>query len=261
LESIPEFFRMTPATKKDATWQLESARQEELRKPVRTRLGAIEDPSATFIPSQPSENGHTASMQHSGEPLVAAPITTRGKADQSTVGNGASRDDQIEPWAETSRFHPKPIRAGQTEEAIDSFESPLVFLCHSSGDKEQVRRLYQRLKSDGARCWFDEEDLLPGQKWEYEIRRAIRRSKFVLACLTGASVSRAGFVQKELKLALDIANEQPEGGVYIVPVRLEECAVPERLEDLQWVDLFEDGGYERLLRGLVSCARSSLDNL
>ena len=38
-------------------------------------------------------------------------------------------------------------------------------------------------RSDGVRCWFDEEDLLPGQNWDREINAAIRRSRFVLACL------------------------------------------------------------------------------
>src|SRR5690348_2171930 len=49
---------------------------------------------------------------------------------------------------------------------VGSRES-LIFLCHSSGDKERVRNLYQRLSNDGIRCWFDEENLLPGQDWEY----------------------------------------------------------------------------------------------
>jgi hypothetical protein len=128
--------------------------------------------------------------------------------------------------------------------------TPEVFLCHSSGDKERVRQLYHQLQSDGVRCWFDEEDLLAGQKWQYEIRRAIKRSKFVLACLSRASISKTGYVQKELKYALDVADEQPEGGVYLIPVRLEECEVPDRLSEFQWVDLFKDRGYEKLLRSL-----------
>jgi len=43
--------------------------------------------------------------------------------------------------------------------------SPLhIFLCHSSGDKPEVRNLYQRLSNDGFDPWLDEEDLLPGQQ-------------------------------------------------------------------------------------------------
>jgi hypothetical protein len=125
-----------------------------------------------------------------------------------------------------------------------------VFLCHSSGDKERVRDLYWRLKHDNVACWFDEEDLLPGDDWDREINRAIRRSKYVLVCVSRASVTKAGYVQKELKKALDVADEQPEGVAYIIPVRLEECEIPERLTRWHWVDLFKDGAYERLIRRL-----------
>jgi TIR domain len=126
----------------------------------------------------------------------------------------------------------------------------LVFLCHSSVDKRQVRDLYRRLTADNINCWFDEENLLPGQDWEYEIGRAIGRSRFVLACLSQKSVTRAGFVQKEIRRAIEVAAEQPEGVAYIIPVRLEECDVPDRLSQWQWVDQFNDNGYERLVRGL-----------
>jgi hypothetical protein len=142
------------------------------------------------------------------------------------------------------------ITSARAELAAAQRAAKLVFLCHSSGDKERVRRLYQRLMADGIDCWLDDERLLPGQDWEYEINRAISKSKFVLACLSKASVTKTGFVQKELKTALDAADRQPEGIAFLIPVRLEECEVPQRLSRWQWVDLFKEGGYERLVRGL-----------
>jgi hypothetical protein len=39
-------------------------------------------------------------------------------------------------------------------------------------------------------------------------------------------VTKTGFVQKEIKIAPDAADEQPEGRIYIIPVRLEDCDVP-----------------------------------
>jgi hypothetical protein len=129
---------------------------------------------------------------------------------------------------------------------------PEVFLCHSSGDKDRVRALYRRLSSDGIRCWFDEECLLPGQDWKYEIRRALQQCTFVLACLSQGSIAKSGYLQKELKHALDLADEQPEGSIYLIPLRLEPCAVPDRLGDLHWADLFTEGGYARLVCALRS---------
>jgi hypothetical protein len=75
-----------------------------------------------------------------------------------------------------------------------------------------VRDLYQHLQSEGfIKPWLDEEELLPGQDWQLEIPKAVRASDVVLVCLSPQSTTRAGYVQKEITFALDIADEQPEG--------------------------------------------------
>jgi len=125
-----------------------------------------------------------------------------------------------------------------------------VFLCHSSGDKPAVRNLYERLLTNGIDPWLDDENLLPGQFWEKEIPTAVRNSDVVLVCLTQQAVTKAGYLQKEIKLALDVADEQPEGTIFVIPVKLEDCNVPGRLRHLHWVNLYEERGYPRLLRAL-----------
>jgi hypothetical protein len=126
-----------------------------------------------------------------------------------------------------------------------------VFLCHSSQDKSNVRKLYKRLQSAGFDPWLDEEKLLPGQDWQIEISNAVRSSDAVLVLLSQNSITKSGYVQREIKIALDLAEEQPEGRVFLIPIRLEECVVPNRLTQFQWVDLFDDRGYERLLKSLI----------
>lgn len=125
-----------------------------------------------------------------------------------------------------------------------------LFLCHSSGDKEEVRDLYQRLRKDGFEPWLDETDILPGRAWEREITAAVRKSDIAIVCLSRDSINKKGFVQKEIKHALDVADERPEGRIFIIPLKLEECDVPLRLGHLQWVNLFEENGYEKLLASL-----------
>ncbi len=127
-----------------------------------------------------------------------------------------------------------------------------VFLCHASEDKPAVRDLYSRLRRDGIRPWLDEEELLPGQDWEPEIKKAVRSCRIVIVCLSNKSLTKEGFVNKEIKTALDVAEEKPEGTIYIVPARLQNCEVPSRLRKWQWVDLFDERGYEKLLHTLAS---------
>jgi len=125
-----------------------------------------------------------------------------------------------------------------------------IFLCHSSADKPVVRELYQRLRADGFTPWLDEEDLLPGQDWQREIPHVVRQADVVIVCLSKGSINKAGYVQKEIRFALDAADEQPENAIFLIPLKLEECEVPERLSRWQWVNLFSPNGYERLMRAL-----------
>jgi len=131
-----------------------------------------------------------------------------------------------------------------------------VFLCHASGDKPAVRDLYRRLRFDGIAPWLAEEDLLPGQDWQLEIPKAVRSSDAVIICLSSRAITKAGYVQKEIEDALDVADKQPEGAIFLIPLRLEECEAPERLRRWQWVDFFQEKGYERLLRALRVRAES-----
>ena len=131
-----------------------------------------------------------------------------------------------------------------------------VFLCHSKTDKPKIQELYRRLKEDNVDPWLDEEKLLPGQDWQLEIQQAVRTSDVVVVCLSHNSINKTGYVQKEIKFALDIADEQPEGAIYLIPVKLEQCDVPRRLQRWQWVDLFEKKGYDRLMSALLIRART-----
>lgn len=132
----------------------------------------------------------------------------------------------------------------------DTDRSLKVFLCHASGDKPQVRVLYKRLLAEGVDAWLDQEKLLPGQDWRVEIPRAVKEADVVVICLSNKSITKEGYVQKEIKFALDIAEEKPAGSIFLIPARLEDCPVPEQMSRWQWVDLFEENGFIRLLRSL-----------
>jgi hypothetical protein len=143
---------------------------------------------------------------------------------------------------------------GQIVSSVVGLRSLKVFLCHSSGDKPAVRDLYGRLKAGGFKPWLDEEDLLPGQDWHVEITKAVKSADVVVVCLSKGSVTKEGYVQREIKLALDVADEKPEGTIFIIPTKLEECPIPDRLSRWHWVNMFEAKGYRRLLDALYARA-------
>lgn len=117
----------------------------------------------------------------------------------------------------------------------------IPFLCHAKQDLIAVREFGRRLKAEvWIDPWFDEEDLLPGQMWQDSVIQAVRQSDAVIVFLSKLAVLHEGFFQKELNLALDTAKEKPEGTIFIIPIRLDECEVPLRLLPYQYVDYFGD---------------------
>ena len=137
-----------------------------------------------------------------------------------------------------------------------------VFLCHSSTDKPAVRELYQKLRAESwIQPWLDEEELFPGMDWNMEIEKAVEAADAIIVCLTKNSINKEGYVQRELRIVLDFADYKPEGTLYIMPVRLEECEPPRRLRPWQYADYFEGNRERALQRLLVSLKRraESLD--
>jgi CheY-like chemotaxis protein len=126
-----------------------------------------------------------------------------------------------------------------------------VFLCHSHDDKSAVLELYFRLKRDFVDPWLDVIELKGGQDWNLEIKRALRSTDIVVVCLS-RHVSSRGFLHREIGYALDVADEQPEGAIFVIPLLLEPCEVPSRLAKWHWIDFAQDDGYERLLSSVYA---------
>lgn len=129
-----------------------------------------------------------------------------------------------------------------------------VFLAYAAEDAAKVERLYEALAVKGFEPWMDRRKLLPGQNWPRAIERAIRNSDFFVPCFSSLSGEKRGRFHAELRYALDCALNQPLDGVYIVPVRLEECQVPRQIQDqLQYVDLFPDfdAGLDRMAESML----------
>ena len=135
-----------------------------------------------------------------------------------------------------------------------------IFISYAREDIEIVRRLNRDLKLAGFFPWFDDEKILPGQNWRHEIKIAIKKCDYFIAILSKHSIDKIGFVQKELKIALDIFDLFPNSKIFLIPVRLEECfPTNETLQDLHWADLFPN--YEDGLNKILITLRFSSINM
>jgi cytochrome c2 len=115
---------------------------------------------------------------------------------------------------------------------------------------DKAHSIYVRLKNEKYSPWMDRENLVGGQDWELEIAKAIDGCNFFLACLSKHSVNKEGYVQKELKKGLENYDRHPEGSIFLIPIRLDDCKVPERFKKIQWVDLFKADGMQDLINAI-----------
>jgi hypothetical protein len=128
---------------------------------------------------------------------------------------------------------------------------PRIFIAYAKEDAVPANRLYEDLARHGHAPWLDRLKLLPGQNWPRRIEEAIASSDFFIPCFSRRSVMKRGGFQSEIRYALDCASRVPLDDVFLIPVRLDECAVPRRIQkETQYVDLFPDwqAGLKRILR-------------
>ncbi|MHC4071069.1 MAG: toll/interleukin-1 receptor domain-containing protein, partial [Planctomycetota bacterium] len=125
--------------------------------------------------------------------------------------------------------------------------SAKVFLCHAHEDQAVVMSVHQRLLDEGFCPWVDKVDLLPGQAWQQEIKKSLTAADVVIVFLSHMSVAKRGYVQREFKLSLETLKEIPEGQIYVIPVKVDDCTVPDSFAELQWVHL-DDPGIEKIIK-------------
>ncbi len=125
-----------------------------------------------------------------------------------------------------------------------------IFISYARVDAEPVAEIYQRLKDAGFDPWIDTEDLLPGVRWRNVIEKALSDSDFFLLCISEQSRDRRGFIQREIKIALDLWEEKLLDDIYFIPLRLEECELPDQVSDIHCVNWFEPRAWEKLEKAL-----------
>ncbi len=143
-------------------------------------------------------------------------------------------------------------------------KKPSIFLSYAIEDQERVNGLHNQLKRSGYEPWMDTRKLGGGVRWQQSIRKAIKDSDLVCVCLSSHTFSRDRFVIREIRYALFleqerndshrwdciVAGKKIEDLVFVVPLRMDDCEIPEILAHNQYIDLFEPTGWRKLLKTL-----------
>ncbi len=125
-----------------------------------------------------------------------------------------------------------------------------IFINYSRIDQEAAEKIYKLLDEAGHSPWMDVHSIQGGEIWLNAIDKAISECELFIAVLSQNSVNRRGVLQKELKTALDKWDEMLPDDIYLIPIRLDECPIPDRLKNFQVLD-WEDGKHkDKLLQAI-----------
>jgi len=123
---------------------------------------------------------------------------------------------------------------------------PKVFLSYASEDKRKVLALFKKLETAGYLPWMDQKKLVGGLNWKDSIRRAIKDSDVFIFCMSEKSVRKRGVLVQELNLAQEIASEMFSFDIFRIPLKFDDCEVPEELSNTQFIDYYSKDGWEKL---------------
>jgi len=129
-------------------------------------------------------------------------------------------------------------------------KSPRIFISYAREDRARAAQIYDRLAAEGFSPWMDSQDIIAGDRWENAIKQALHRSDFMIVLLSQNSINKRGSVQTEIKEAISLLQERPPGAVFLIPVRLDDCSVPQPMANFHFVDLFQKSGWPQLLQAL-----------
>jgi hypothetical protein len=124
-----------------------------------------------------------------------------------------------------------------------------VFLSYSRRDQDEVAEVHRMLTDARANLWIDRKNILGGARWQRSIERQMRRSRQVLIFLSSKGIERGGFFWIEIGLATSLADKNRKDG-FLIPVKLEDCELPEILMPYNCINYHLPGGREKLIEAL-----------
>jgi len=131
-----------------------------------------------------------------------------------------------------------------------------LFVSYQREDRELVDTIVQQLIKSGVSVFYDTISLLPGMDWDKEIKSALSNSKGVLVFL-GKGIKKVGYIQKEIRIALDYAETSSEGfrffPILLPGAKVEE--IPDQVRMYQWLDLREGINEERVMQIVRSLSK------
>jgi hypothetical protein len=132
-----------------------------------------------------------------------------------------------------------------------------IYVSYSHRDKPIVDHIVARLKEDGHDIWIDSLKLRPGDNIQRRIEEGLAQADALIVVISENSF-RSQWIQHEFtSMALQQISKQERR---IIPVRIDNSAVPSYLADIVYLDLSHDfeAGLDKLSDALRDATPASI---
>jgi hypothetical protein len=138
--------------------------------------------------------------------------------------------------------------------------APSAFVCHSSADKVNARKIAIGLAARGIRPWIDEAEIRTGDSLIEKIESGIQSTTCLLPILTVSSVN-SQWCREELKMAM--AMQIRSKVKHVLPILMEDCKIPGFLLEKayadfrNWDEYSDDDRLDRLAADIRDSAQNA----
>ncbi len=122
-------------------------------------------------------------------------------------------------------------------EEMSQVQNPVCFLSHNRQDKNLVRGVASILHGYGIETWFDEWEILPGDKITEKIEEGLSQATSVVIFLSPHAVA-SEWVKEEMHTAL--YQTISTGRLQIIPVVVTQCRIPLLLSNYSRIEVGDD---------------------
>jgi DNA-binding response OmpR family regulator len=181
-------------------------------------------------------------------------LTAKGQIQDKVKGLDIGADDYLAKPYDKEEFESRVkalIRRTSNQDvkyAVDT--TPTLFLSYAHADVQQAEKIYQVLSRQGYKPWMDVHDIAGGEDWLHAINAAIDKSELFVPILSNNSVNRRGMIIKEMQRALDKWRGMLPDDIYVIPIRLDDCPIPELIQHIQVLDWEVGKGKSKLFQAI-----------
>jgi hypothetical protein len=126
--------------------------------------------------------------------------------------------------------------ADSVRSAVDPTTMALakVFLSYSSADKRRILRIERQLNKQGIETWRDEKNIVAGSPILDSVRDGIAQETDLTVLFMSERSLQSKWVETEIRMAYQ--REIELGKTVLIPVLLDNCAIPKELNVKKYVD-------------------------